>query len=189
MNANAHFTLHRDPRWLYRLAAICLLLGGGIVAGCYLGDGDDPFFSSEEVRYFVVPLCHVLLALAPLMAWAAHNNSLPALMLTDTALLYRPTLWSSRFRGVSRASIRSIAIKDIRTHGSVVGRTLLVHVDDLQRALLPGTRFSKAEMALNQRMLGAAIAISSSGWPKEPAEVKAIIDRWIAEAPPLDRLP
>lgn len=182
MNANAHFSLHRESRWLYRMALICFLLGGGVVAGWYASDGRDWFFSSDKVRYLVVPLCHVLLLLAPVMAWAGRNNSLPALMLTDTALLYRPNVWSTRFRGVKRDSVRSIANKELRTHGNVVGHMLLVHVDDLATAMLPGTVFSKTEMALNQRMLGAAIAISCSGWPLAPEDVKATIDAWAPQA-------
>lgn len=181
MNANAHFTLHRESRWLYRMALTCLLLGGPGVAGWYLGDGEDWFFGSEKIRYLVVPLCHVLLVLSPVIAWAGRNNSLPALMLTDTALLYRANLWSTRFRGVKRESIRSIGIKEIRTHGNVVGHTLLVHVDDLAAAMLPGTVFNKAEMALNKRMLGAAIAISCSGWPLSPEDVRTRIEAWAAD--------
>lgn len=178
MNANAHFTIHRDARWLYRMSLICLVLGGGIVAGWHIGDGKDWFFRNGEVRYFVVPICHVLLLASPLFAFAGRNNKLPALMLSDTALLYRTNIWSTNYRGVKRDAVRRVTIHDNRVHGNVVGRTLLVHVADLSTAFLPGSAPSRAALSMNQKILGAGIAIPCAGWPVAPEEVKAHIEAW-----------
>lgn len=179
MNANAHFTLHRESRWLYRLALICLLIGGGIVVGRYLGDGQDWFYGNGMVRYFVLPLAFLLLAVAPVLAWAARNNSLPALMLTDTALLYRATVWSSDFKGIRRDQIRSITTLDLKYKDHVTARMLQVHVYDRSTAMLgdPGGLVER----LNRKFSGGTITIPCAGWPLSPEDVKARIETWIAQ--------
>ncbi len=179
MNANAHFTLHRESRWLYRMALICFVIGGGIVVGRYLGDGEDWFYGNGKVRYFVLPLAYLLLAVPLLMAWAARNNSLPALMLTDTALLYRATVWSPNFKGIRRDRIRSITTLDLKYKGQVTARLLQVHVDDHSKAVLgdPNGLFAR----LNRTIFGETIIIPCAGWPLSPEDVKARIEAWAAQ--------
>ena len=179
MNANAHFTLHREAGWLYRMAFFCFVLGGGILAGWYLGDGDDWFYSRGMVRYFVVPLCHVLLLISPVLAWSGLNNKLPVLMLTDTALLYRATAWSSNFKGVRRDRITSISIFDQKYNGTVISRLLQVHVDDHIKAVIGNPNSFGAR--INRTFYGATIVIPTAGWPLAPEDVKATIDAWVAE--------
>ena len=52
---------------------------------------------------------------------------------------------------------------------------------EIEVVVSEATVFNKAEMALNKRMLGAAIAISCSGWPLSPEDVRTRIEAWAAD--------
>jgi hypothetical protein len=179
MNNGAHFAVHRESRWHFRMALICAVFGSAILAGWYIGDGNDWLYSSGKVRYIVVPLGHLMLFFAPLLWWTARTNDLPVLMLTDTALLYRATIWTSEFRGIRRERITSTSIHDQTYNGRIIARLIQIHVDDIKKAMLVEPNSIAAR--LNRAMFGPIIVIPTAGWPLTPEEVKSRIDAWVKE--------